>query len=282
MARSTVKNSAGATNSTRGNGGGQKSVRSLARGLQILSLFAPERPTLSVGEISRELGLAKSSTYRFVATLRDSGYVTRIPHSDRYTLDTQFLRFGEVVRASTELERAARPHLERLAEHIEETVVLVVRSGDRGAVVEVAESPHPVRFIPTAGWSFPLHCGSSGKLLLAYLSDAQREQYLSRRLEKMTERTIVETELLEQEFANIRRRGFATCFGECMLGVRTLAAPVNSAAGTVVAAVAVAGPAARLTARRERALIPAVVDCGAAISAEFGRALKAPVPARAI
>jgi len=259
----------------RKDGGGQKSVRSLARGLRILSLFVPERPTLSVEEMSRELGLAKSSTYRLVATLRDSGYLTRVPKSDRYTLDTQFLRFGEVVRASTELERAARPYLEHLASTIGETAVLVVRSGDRGVVVETAESTQPIRFIPAAGWSFPLHCGSSGKLLLAHLADRQREQYLGRPLERMTERTIVSPSALDNELATIRRRGSATCDGECMIGVRTAAAPIRDAAGTVVAAVAIAGPAERLTARRQRELIPVLVESAAAISAELGRGQEA-------
>lgn len=247
-------------------------MRSLARGLQILSLFRPERPSLSVEEISQELDLPKSSVYRLVATLRDSGYLRKLPGADGYTLHLQFLRFGEVVRASAELEQAARPHLVRLTQAAGETALLVIRNGDRGMVVEITESPEPMRVIPSIGWSFPLHCGASGKLLLAELPEAERERYLDRPLEKMTERTIAMRDPLRRELARIRSRGYATCDGECMIGVRTAAAPVRDSRGTAIAAVAIAGPAARLDPARQREALSLILTTADAISAEIGGA----------
>jgi IclR family transcriptional regulator, pca regulon regulatory protein len=43
--------------------------QSLERGLAILSAFRPDCPSLGISELARELGLTRSTTHRYVATL---------------------------------------------------------------------------------------------------------------------------------------------------------------------------------------------------------------------
>ncbi len=250
--------------------GGQKEIRSLSKGLDILFLFQPGRPALSVEDISRELGLPKSSTYRLVATLRKRGFLRKLAGTDSYTLDARLLRFGEIVRASTDLHRVALPHMEELAERTRETVVLVLRSGDRGVVVEKAESAEMTRFIPSVGWSFPLQCGSTGKVLLADLPEDKLEKYLARPLERVTEKTIVDPDELLVELQRVKKAGYAISDEEFVVGTRAVAAPIRDDRGSVVAGLAIAGPAERLSLERIRELVPCVLECAEAISAELG------------
>jgi Fic family protein len=50
---------------------------SLETGLTILALFTAKRPILGIAEIADELGLHRSTTHRFVATLSRCGYLTQ-------------------------------------------------------------------------------------------------------------------------------------------------------------------------------------------------------------
>jgi DNA-binding IclR family transcriptional regulator len=89
-------------------------------------------------------------------------------------------------------------------------------------------------------------------------------------LDRYTERTITELEPLLEELARIRRRGYATAFGEFEPGLNAVAAPVHDARGQVVAAVDVWGPAFRITPNRIPELIQQVRASAAAVSVRLG------------
>ena len=60
--------------------------QSLERGLAILSSFKPTRPLIGVSELAREVGLGRSTTHRYVATLSSLGYLEQDPPSRKYRL----------------------------------------------------------------------------------------------------------------------------------------------------------------------------------------------------
>lgn len=254
---------------------GPAEVRSLAKGLQILSLFTPSRPVLSVDTIARELGFPKPTTYRFVATLREQGFLRKDPEGGGYALDQSLLRFGEVVRSSSNLERYARPQLEELAAKTRETATLVVRSGERGIVIDKVDSPEMMKFIPEPGWSFPLHAGAAGKVILAWLSQNDLRRYLQRSLAQPTEHTIVSPPDLEAELAQVRAEGYAVADEELMLGSRSIAAPALTPSGEVLACIAIAGPATRLTMERVPHLAPLVSERAKALASDIAGSARA-------
>lgn len=252
-----------------GGRGSASGVRTLAKGLEILSLFRPDQHTLTVEEIAKSLDFPMSSTYRLVATLKERGYLRKAPAGDGYTLDTSLLRFGEVVRASFRLHEVAQSYMEELVASSNESAVLALRRGDRGIVVAKVDSPESVKFVSEVDWSFPLHAGATGKVLLAYSSRFSIKRYLARSLERVTENTITDPEALNVELKRIRDQGYAIADEELMLGVRALAAPVIDEQGEAVASLSVAGPAFRFTRERAIELAPLLRDCCDRMSVEL-------------
>ena len=89
-------------------------VPALSRGLVLLEAFSAERPTLTLSELSKAVGLSRSSTYRLVYTLEDMGFLLRDEGTKNYRLGTRILALGFAYLASQELVEIAQPHLETL------------------------------------------------------------------------------------------------------------------------------------------------------------------------
>ena len=51
------------------------SVKSLVRALQVLECFSVEQPELGPSDISRKLGMQKSTVYNILSTFQKCGYL---------------------------------------------------------------------------------------------------------------------------------------------------------------------------------------------------------------
>lgn len=249
---------------------GQKAIKSLGKAIDVIFAFTREKPSLTVDEISRELGFPLSTTYRLVATLRDKGVVQPKAGTDAYMLGVRLLQLGDVVRLSLDLRHTALPFMQLLVRISRETVVLVVPTDSQATYLEMLESPEPMRVIPSDGMSYPLHCGSTRRILLAHMSPEFQEQYLRGRLRRYTAGTLVDKGALRSDLVEIRKRGYATSNQEIYSGARSLAAPVRDATDRVIASVGIVGPAQRLTDERMQKLLPALLECAEGISVSLG------------
>jgi len=90
------------------------------------------------------------------------------------------------------------------------------------------------------------------------------------RLERLTERTIVDPAALERELQAVRARGYATLVDELEPGLSVVAAPVYDAGGGVVAALAVSGPTSRLPGHRLATVGRVAIEQAHAVSARLG------------
>ncbi len=161
---------------------------------------------------------------------------------------------------------AALPVIRDLAAQSGETVVLTVRRGDFGVAVESIESSEPVRVAPAPGESVPLHVGAPMKAILAFLPEAEIEQYLRRKLERYTPRTIGDPRKLRRHLAEIRGKGYAESWEEVYSGAVGVAAPIFGFDGYAVASLAVAGPIHRMTSQRVSGLAQIVTAAGKDVS----------------
>src|SRR5690606_24002373 len=89
-------------------------VPALSRGLALLGTFSAERTSLTLSQISKAVGLSRSSSYRLVYTLEEMGFLLRDKSNKAYRLGTRILGLGFAYLASPELVELARPHLEAL------------------------------------------------------------------------------------------------------------------------------------------------------------------------
>jgi IclR family pca regulon transcriptional regulator len=216
--------------------------QSLERGLSILSSFKSARPLLGVSELAREIGLSRSTTHRYVATLAALGYLEQDHLTRRYRLGPRVLDLGFSAINSMELREISVPHLQRLSDETGHTVNMAILDGADIVYVERCRSSrHGQREIDLnlhVGSRLPAYCTSMGKVLLAYLPDEERDAVLDGvELTQRGPNTLTKRSTLVAELADVRRRGLAVNNEELAFGLRSIAAPVRGQAGEAAAAI---------------------------------------------
>lgn len=216
--------------------------QSVERALGLLASFDDTHPVLGVGELSRMLGLHRSTVSRIAAALERAGFLAR--DRGRYRLGWEVLRLGALALSTLDLVTTMRPAMERLARLSGETVNLAVPDGRQ--VLNVAEIPSTFILSSSTGWTGRTtapHAAANGKVLLAF---GALEIDGPGPLERLTPRTITSRRRLERELALVRRQGFAMALSELEAGLAAVAAPIFDGSGRCVAALSVSGPEFRL------------------------------------
>lgn len=247
------------------------SIQSVERAIAILKSFSLDRPERGVTELSRELGLHKSTVSRLMRTLEQGGLLSRNPETERYRLGLDLVGLAEQVVSHQGVREVARPLLQQLSEACQETVNLSVL--DAGEVVNLEQFVPPMRRIKSIGWvgrRMCPHCTAAGKVLLAYLPQKQVDQILVGELEAFTPHTITDPQAFRRALARVVDRGYAIAREELEEGLNAIAAPVRDHTGTVVCTVSVAGPSYRLTEERIPLLAAQLLDTAAEISRQLG------------
>ncbi len=245
------------------------SVQNAARLLKELGSAEGE---LGVSELSRRLGLGKSTVHRLLATLTGERILEHNPATGTYRLGLVVYELGARVSMHRVLHDAATTVIEELRNATNETIQVAVLDGREVVYVERLESPHTLRLFGRIGHRMPAHSTSTGKVLLAFLSQERLEVLLREwPLERRTPQTITEHPQLLAELALVRTRGWAENLGESEVGVSSVAAPIRNARGEVIAAVSAAGPTMRVSGDSLRGFFRAsVVNAADAISARLG------------
>jgi IclR family pca regulon transcriptional regulator len=216
--------------------------QSLDRGLAILCAFKPGRPLLGVSELAREVQLSRSTAHRYIATLSQLGYLRQDPATRKYRLGPRVLDLGFSAINSMELREISRPHLQQLSDETGHTVNMAILDGSDIVYVErVRSSSQRQREIDLnlhIGSRLPAYCTSMGKVLLAYLPDEERRARLEEvNLTQRGPNTITDRAALAAVLERVRRDGVAVNNEELAYGLRSIAVPVRSHSGEVVAAI---------------------------------------------
>src|SRR3954452_23437305 len=122
-------------------------------------------------------------------------------------------------------------------------------------------APQPIRQVrPINEWR-PVHGGASGRALLAFLPDAEREAVLAGPLEPVTEHTVTDPEALRRVLDEVRKRGYSVSRGERVLGGVGGAGSLTNAEVAAVASAAQSASSAASAPRRRSG--PATAGCSA-------------------
>lgn len=240
-------------------------VRVLNRAVAILNELATGLKEKS--DLSRNLGLHKSTVHRLLAVLDRNGFVERKPGGREYGLGWRVLELGMVAALRLNILDCVKPYLAELVDRTRETADLgVLCEGEVVSLLNV-ESLDSVRTPATIGRRVPLHCASEGKAILAFLPSEQIQEHLKGYVfTRRTRNTITTKQRFLGELAMVRERGYAVDNEEFEEGLRCIAAPVSNHSGTVTAATSIAGPAFRITGARFSVLARAVVQVAAELS----------------
>jgi DNA-binding IclR family transcriptional regulator len=233
-------------------------LSTLEKGLSILALFNKSRSVMSVQEIASLISLPKSTTYRYIATLKSQGLIEEDTKQGHYRLGLKILELAQVVRKQGIIDLSF-PIMEQLSEQTGETVILAGIYDRKGICLEKVEGRHSLRVSYERGTTFHLHAGASGKVLMAYLSEEERDSIIKLGLPQVTENTITNPHRLRESLRKIREEGFAVSDGEVHEGVRAIAAPIFGR-GKIVASLSVGAPIQRLDEPRKEGVIQLTVE----------------------
>lgn len=245
-------------------------VQSVDRAITVLELLG-RLGTASVGQVAEELRVHKSTASRLISALESRDLVMANHEWGKYELGFGILRLAHAIPARLSLVAEAQGEIRHLADEYRETVNLAVLR--EGVAVNVAQEIGPTS-LGTHDWIgnlTPLHATSSGKVLLAALSSAERANLIKKtRLKSYTARTITSRRQLEEQLIDVAAQDYATVLEELEIGINAIAVPVRDHLGTVVAAVSISGPAFRFTEDTMVAMSEDLKASGLAISGRLG------------
>lgn len=239
-------------------------VQSVDRAMALLRAVAKASgPSSTVARLAEECGLNRGTAWRILTTLEANGAATCDRGTGRWAIGLAVVELA----AATGVEgliAAAHGVLERLSRQTGETADLaVVRAEGLTYVDEVA----PVQVVAAKwlGRSVPLHATSTGKALLAFLTDAEVDRLLPRELAAHSATTITDRAALLDELTLTRERGYGTCLGELESSLFGVSAPALDRDGRPLAIVSIWGPSQRVTEDR----LPALGKLAAAAAMEI-------------
>lgn len=225
-------------------GGGTTSA---ARAADVLLEFGRRSSALGVSEIARATGMSKAVAHRILTTFVECGLLLYEPSTRRYLLGPAAATLGARALDVSPLRRMAREALVDLQRVTGETATISGRLPGGRVYLDQVESTQEIKMTVELGRRFDLHSGSSGRIILAYLSDEEQDDLLSRPLERLTSTTIVDPAALRETLRAARARGVCRSTGERQEGAGSVAAPVFGADGSVIGSVSVCGPSYRMT-----------------------------------
>jgi len=181
------------------------------------------------------------------------------------------LSIGHAALGQLDIRRLSLPYLQALNQHTRETIHLTVRQGQTAVYVEKLDSPEHLRIFSRIGALVPLYCTAVGKVLLAYMPQAELETTLSQiEPRRLTANTIASRQELEQHLHRVRKAGHAFDLEEHEPHIRCIAAPIWDHTGAVNASLSLTAPAVRMAVPRLRQLAPLIQEAGLRISRELG------------
>jgi DNA-binding IclR family transcriptional regulator len=226
-------------------------VQAVARAMEILRGLGGAPRGLGVTEVAARLGVAKPTAHALLRTLAAGGLVNQDHNTGKYRLGPALLELGNAYLETHELRARSLILADSLASRANEAVWVAVPSGDHVLVVHHVFRPEGAVQILEVGAVLPWHACALGKVMVAYLPEADRLRLLAGALPVLTGSTVTDTARLRAELEEAHRNGYAVEDGEAAIGDAGIAAPVFDSDG-VVGAIGVVGPVERVLAPERR------------------------------
>ena len=251
-------------------------IEALARGLDVIRVFQPRQPVMSLAAVAGAAGLARPTARRILLTLQQLGYVRAA--AGGFELTPRVLELGMTYVLSRNLWEVARPHMERLVAQTHESSSIAQLDGPDIVYVARVAVPKIIALAVTIGTRFPAMQTSLGKVLLAALPAGDAERVLAEPSRSpIAARWQPVPAERAAELRAVRARGWSLTDEQLAAGIRSVAAPLRDGDGTVIAALNVTVHAAEtpveiLTGEH----LPLLLATAGAISADWAAYQSAP------
>lgn len=185
----------------------RNSIQVIARAADVLRLVAEAPEGLSLAEIARKTGLARSTIQRIVKALADEEFLESASTRGGYILGQGLLKLA--AGPSMEVALIVQPFLKQLAQDVDETVDLSMLKGRAALFVEHIPGSHRLAALSSIGTEFPLHSTANGKALLSCIPAEKQLELLQHPLSADTSRTITDIAELQTQLRQVARSGLA-------------------------------------------------------------------------
>jgi DNA-binding IclR family transcriptional regulator len=212
------------------------------RSITLLQALAETPEGVSVRRLAEITGTSRSTVHRLLQGLAELKMAEQT-ESGSYRMGPKLFEFAAVVLSHSSVVQVADSLMKELVAETRETVYVAMLSADRETAVHVhrVDSPEPLRYLVPRGSRFPIYAGAAGKAILAFLGPP----YHLAQLVRLTDQTVTDRRILEQQLTEIKAAGYAVTMEERVKGAAGVAAPliVN---GVVVGSLTLSVPVARL------------------------------------
>ena len=209
----------------------EQDIQAVSRTAQILGLFAPETPELSVAEATRRLGLKRTTVHRYFSSMISAGLLERVEDSALVRPGRSILQLGSFTLGQQRIMQMAPAYMRELALDIKVTTVLSLWGASGPVVSLVEETDHATVVTVRVGSQLALN-SSQAKVFLAFLPD---QFHADRLTGSLPEPQRTET---RRRIEAIRRAGMSSDVNH--RGICVLASPVFAATG-ICATIAAVG-----------------------------------------
>ena len=234
-------------------------VKSAARVLALLDLFAREQRPLQAKEVATALGYPPSSTIGLLKTLMHTGHLRFDRRTKLYVPTLRVVLLGDWLRDTPLASDRLRRALERVVERTGESAFLSTPNDVAMQVTHIVRGPQPITLNVVPGHTVPMASSAVGHAFLATRGERERAALLRRIRREYPDATPPDVDALEMRLAAVRRRGWAAAY-DVLPGVGAVAVALPADPATPVAVICVGGPAPRVAAR-ERELAAILKDC---------------------
>ena len=222
-------------------------VEAFARGLSVIRAFGPGREHMTLADIAKRTDLPRATVRRALFTLVTLGYAA--DDGRQFRLTPRILSLGHAYLSSTPLPGLLQPALESVSEVTRESCSASILDGPEIVYIARSATKRIMSVGLNVGSRLPAYCTSMGRVLLA-AEPVERQKSLLQQstLKALTEKTLTDPARLLDELARVKALGYAYVDQELETGLCSLAVPVHSTKGEVVAAINVSTQANRMDA----------------------------------
>lgn len=223
-------------------------VTPVHKAMQLLDILVASKSPMTLSELAACTALPKTSAFRYLYTLRASGFVGYDEGTERYVIGPRVAMAPPLPIDTVRIREVVHPALRRLQRQFNETVNLAIRDGSEIVYIDIVGSSRLQHAEAMIGKRDPLYSTALGKAFLLTLGSSEIDRMVPYRIEPRTPHTITDRELFIDDIARSAKRHYALDMEENELGARCVAAAICSPnSGRAVAAISISGPAPLMT-----------------------------------
>lgn len=223
-------------------------VTPVHKSMQLLDALVAGKGPMTLSDLAACTALPKTTAFRYLYTLRASGFVGYDERTERYVIGQRVAVAVPLPGHAERIKQLAQPTMRRLQRQFNETVNLAIRDGGEIVYIDMVGSTRLLHAEAKIGSRDPLHSTALGKALLLTMGISEVDRSVPRRMVARTPHTITNREHFLDEIARSAARKYALDMEENELGARCVAAAIRPAGGgSAVAAISISGPCQLMT-----------------------------------